>query len=177
MEFLSGACCAVFYIKWGLSVASGLAAVAFFFLLFHALTDLLSGFIYDAAALAQGVCGLAARFASGGVPSAVDGLFGAALGFCVIYAIIVLSRGGMGSGDAVLMAGAGACLGWKLCALGLYLGFMCGGAVVLVMLALKKWKRKDVIPLAPFLAAGCVGALCAGGPLLEFFGSSLSSPW
>ncbi len=49
----------------------------------------------------------------------------------MIAVIIFVSRGGMGWGDASLMAGAGAALGWQLSAWGLYSGFMIGGVIAL----------------------------------------------
>ena len=40
-------------------------------------------------------------------------------------------------GDAMMMLGVGALLGWKLTILSLYLGFMSGGIIVIPLLAAK----------------------------------------
>jgi leader peptidase (prepilin peptidase)/N-methyltransferase len=87
----------------------------------------------------------------------------------------------MGWGDAILMAGIGACLGWKYCAFGLYLGFLAGGVVVVPLMLTKKLKRKDAIPLGPFLATGAVLALFAGNFAIRYFGDLIGGhpgwPW
>ncbi|HDQ93259.1 MAG TPA: prepilin peptidase, partial [Synergistetes bacterium] len=119
--------------RWGFSPAAAFASVVASGLFLNALTDLYSGYVYDLFAWGLGAVGLLMRF-GGGLNGLVDGLLGAILGFAVIGAIIILSRGGMGWGDATLMAGTGAALGWKLAAWGLYLGFMTGGVVAVLLL-------------------------------------------
>ncbi|HOO64566.1 MAG TPA: A24 family peptidase, partial [Synergistaceae bacterium] len=118
----------------------------------------------------------------GGLPGILDGLGGAALGYGVIAGIILLTKvlmkqEGMGWGDAHLMAGAGAILGWKFASLALYLGFMLGGMVILPLFLLKKVQRKDAIPLGPFLALGSILTLVVGPQLLDFLYFSSSWPW
>ncbi len=147
-----------------------------FGLLLNSLTDLYSGYIYDAFALIPGVLCLVFRL-PGGVSGVMDGFLGAALAFGFIALIIVLSHGGMGWGDAVLMAGVGAGLGWKLAALGLYLGLMAGGFFALVLLLLRRVGRKTAIPLGPFLALGGILAVLAGPSLLAYWGWSAGWPW
>jgi leader peptidase (prepilin peptidase)/N-methyltransferase len=111
----------------------------------------------------------------------IDGALGAALGFGFISLIVLVSRGGMGWGDAVLMAGIGAAVGWRYCVFCLYAGFLIGGVVVLPMLILSKVKRKDAVPLGPFLAAGTAVTLFIGGRLVSFFGRLIGGyagwPW
>ena len=114
---------------------------------------------------------------AGGLPAALDGAAGAAAGFAFIYAIIFLSRGRMGTGDAVLMLGIGAFTGLKLAAAALYIGFMTGGVTALVLLAAKKVTRKSAVPLGPFLCAGCAAAMLFGGKLTEYFGFTVPWPW
>jgi len=92
-----------------------------------------------------------------------------------------VSRGGMGWGDALLMAGIGGAVGWRYCAFGMYLGFIVGGVVVVPLLIAKKLKRKDAVPLGPFLAVGCVLVLFVGSALVrhfgEFIGYNPGWPW
>jgi len=75
-----------------------------------------------------------------------------------ILVIALLSRGGMGGGDVKLAAAAGAFLGLQYSLLGLLLAFIFGALVGLVLMALGKKRRKDYIPFAPFIAAGCLAA-------------------
>lgn len=44
----------------------------------------------------------------------------------------------MGFGDAMLMMGIGAFLGWKMTVAALYFGFISGGVVVIPLLIMKK---------------------------------------
>ena len=145
-------------------------------LLLNSLTDIYSGYIYDAFALVLGAAGIVLRLA-GGKGALLDALFGALLGAGVIILIILVSRGGMGWGDAWLMAGIGAVLGWKLAAVALYFGFIVGGAVALVLLAARIVRRKDPIPLGPFLAIGAFLSLLVGPELWGWFGYSMNWPW
>jgi len=177
IECVAGIFGAAFVWKWGVSPALLFSFVALLFLLFHAVTDFLCGYIYDAWVIAMAICAIVLRFLFGNVSAVFDGMLGAGLGFCVIYLIVLLSRGGMGSGDAMLMLGTGAMLGWKMTIVALYLGFLCGGVVVIPLLVMKKVSRKDILPLGPFLAFGALLSLFAAGPLLALFGLSQSWPW
>ncbi|MDR1471456.1 MAG: prepilin peptidase [Synergistaceae bacterium] len=179
-EMVSAALTAALFWRWGVSPALAVSVAVLWFSLFNSLTDIENGYIYDVWAIALGVAGLLMRMA-GGWNAVLDGLLGGALGFCFIAAIIVVSRGGMGWGDAVLMLGIGGAVGWKYCALSLYLGFVVGGVVVLPLMAVKKLKRRDAIPMGPFLAAGSVLALFAGNALVSRFGDVIGRypgwPW
>ena len=167
---------ALFVWRFGLAPALAFAFLSLPFLLFHTLTDFESGYIYDSWSLAMVVAGLVLRI-WGGVPALIDGAIGAAIGGVFIIAIVLVSRGGMGVGDATMMAGIGAIFGWKMAILCLYSGFMCGGVVVIPLLIMKKVSRKDAIPLGPFLAAGCVVAMFCVRPVFARFGYVLPWPW
>lgn len=146
------------------------------FLLFHSLTDIESGYIYDSWCVAMLIVALLIRIV-GGLPAIMDGILGMALGFGIIVLIIVVSRGGMGFGDAMLMLGTGAFLGWKMTVLALYLGFLSGGALVIPLLLMKKVSRKDSIPLGPFLMFGALLTFFLGNSVASYFGISLPWPW
>lgn len=148
----------------------------FAFLLFHSLTDIENGHIYDLPVVMMAAAGLLFRL-WGGVPAVVDGVLGAAVGWGLIYAVRVVSRGGMGTGDATLMLGAGALLGWQLTLLALYCGIIAGGVFVVTMLFMKKMRMHDTIPLAPFLASGSLLSILAGEPVFTVLRSSLAWPW
>lgn len=162
--------------RWGVSPAALLALLTGYFLLLNALTDIYSGYVYDLFAWGLGVVGLGFRL-FGGMGPVLDGLLGMLLGGGLIVFIIFASRGGMGWGDASLMAGAGLALGWKLTAAALYAGFMFGGVVAVAMVLMKKAKRKDSMPLGPFLALGGIAALIYGPAAVAFFGRTPGWPW
>jgi leader peptidase (prepilin peptidase)/N-methyltransferase len=162
--------------RWGFSAAAFVAAVIASGLFLNALTDLYSGYVYDFFAWGLGVAGMIMRI-GGGIPALADGVFGAMLGFSVIAVIIILSRGGMGWGDASLMAGTGAALGLKLTAWALYTGFMTGGVIALGLLALGRVSRKEAIPLGPFLALGGLISIMTGPWFYSLFGMTMLWPW
>jgi leader peptidase (prepilin peptidase)/N-methyltransferase len=179
-ELVSAVFTAALFWRWGVSAALAVSIAVLWFSLFNALTDMENGYIYDVWAIALGVAGLLMRI-GGGWAAIFDGILGGALGFCFIAVIILVSRGGMGWGDAVLMLGIGCAVGWKYCAFSLYIGFVVGGAVVLPLMIAKKLKRRDVIPLGPFLAAGSVLVLFVGNSLIARFGDLIGGypgwPW
>lgn len=175
-ELLGGTVGAISVWYWGVTAPLAFSFIALFFMLFHSLTDIESGYIYDSWALGMLAVSLLARL-PGGVSSLADGIMGAALGFAFIYAIVLVSGGGMGMGDAMMMLGIGALMGWKLTILSLYLGFMVSGVIVIPLLIAKKINRKDAVALGPYLAAGCILAIFTGRYIFSYFGFSLGWPW
>lgn len=174
-EIVCGILTAALLWRWGVSMALLTSLCVLWFSIFNSLTDLDNGYIYDVWAVLPGMLGIAIRL-SEGWSAVLDGALGAALGFGLIALIILVSRGGMGWGDAMLMLGIGGCVGWKYCALSLYTGFLVGGVVVLPLMLAKKLSRKDAIPLGPFLAAGSIVVLFFGNSLLARISASFNIP-
>ncbi|MEA3283839.1 MAG: prepilin peptidase [Synergistota bacterium] len=161
---------------WGPSPAGVGAMAGGWLMMLNALTDLQSGYIYDHLAGAIAVAGALLRI-FGGTEALLDGVIGAAAAAGIIAIIVILSRGGMGWGDATLMGGAGAILGWKMALIAAYLGFMIGGLFAVLLVLFKKAARKDSVPLAPFLTAGFMAALVWGPDILGYLGQSPGWPW
>jgi leader peptidase (prepilin peptidase)/N-methyltransferase len=93
--------------------------------------------------------------------------------FLVFFAIHVISPRGMGFGDVRLSLVLGVALGWlswRHVYLGLFLGFLLGAVVGVALIATGVRTRKDHVPFGPFLAAGAVIAILAGGELLRLLG-------
>lgn len=110
--------------------------------------------------------GLLLAFAQGrGLPHLLAALGAAGL----IAAIVILSRGGMGGGDVKLAGMIGAFLGWPGVAVGLFLAFLGGGLVGMLLLALRLKGRKDAIPFGPALAGGALTALFWGNRLAAWY--------
>lgn len=172
----SAVVCVLFAWRFNTPFALLFSFAALVFLLFHSLTDIENGHIYDMPVIMMAVAGLLFRL-WGGVPALTDGVLGAAAGWGLIYAVGVVSRGGMGSGDATLMLGTGALLGWRLTLIALYCGFLVSGLFVIPMLLMKKMGARDAVPLAPFLAIGSLLGILAGESICVLFGSALVWPW
>ncbi|MBB3108728.1 leader peptidase (prepilin peptidase)/N-methyltransferase [Paenibacillus phyllosphaerae] len=101
-------------------------------------------------------------------------LLGALVGGGVIVLVILLSRGGMGLGDAKLLAVLGLVVGYKLILIALFLACLVGTLIGGPLLALRIVKRKQPIPFGPFLALGTLLAYCYGDQLLNSYLSLIS---
>lgn len=106
----------------------------------------------------------------------LDSLLGILAAGGILFAVIVLSGGGMGGGDMKLGAMMGAFLGYKLALLALFVAVVLGGAVALALLATGIRKRKDPIPFGPFLAAASAFTVLCGEPLVTWYLNVFSSP-
>jgi leader peptidase (prepilin peptidase)/N-methyltransferase len=123
------------------------------------------------------VPGIAVGFVSsflGTHVSWLDSLLGIIAGGGILFAVIMLSGGGMGGGDMKLGAMMGAFLGYKLALLALFVAVIVGGAVALVLLSTGIRKRKDPIPFGPFLATAAVFAMLWGEALLGWYLTAFS---
>ena len=96
-------------------------------------------------------------------------LAGGALAFALMLVIYVLSRGGMGFGDVKLAGLIGLYLGTTLGVLSLFLAFVLGASIGLVLLALRLKSRKDALPFGPFLAIGAYLAMAWGPDFLRWY--------
>ena len=86
-----------------------------------------------------------------------------------LYLIAVISKGGMGGGDVKLMAAAGLFLGWKNIIVAMIIGSVIGAIVSLTLIAMKRKKRKDMIPFGPFLCLGILIAAVVGRDIVAWY--------
>jgi leader peptidase (prepilin peptidase)/N-methyltransferase len=84
---------------------------------------------------------------------------GAIVGFVIITLIVLISRGGMGMGDAKLLALIGAFLGWIAVLYVLFWASVLGSIGGILYLYVTKQGRNTRIPFGPSLAAAAVGYL------------------
>ncbi|HRE03763.1 MAG TPA: prepilin peptidase, partial [Ilumatobacteraceae bacterium] len=97
---------------------------------------------------------------------------GAGCAFVFMALVYVVSRGQMGDGDVRLAPLLGAYLGYLnpgIVAVGLFLAFLAGALVGLVLMAVGRAGRKTAVPFGPFMAAGAVAAVWAGQPLIDLW--------
>ncbi len=98
-----------------------------------------------------------------------NALIGGAVGFAVLFLVVVLSRGGMGWGDVKMAALMGFALGFPIIFVGLMIGILCGGIIATFLLILKRKGRKQAIPFGPFLAIGAMTALIWGNTIWDWY--------
>lgn len=117
---------------------------------------------------------LAVIFHLRGVPQAQPHLggvllsaFGAA-GF--FYFLVLITHGrGMGTGDVKLVALMGLVLGWPKIVVALFLAFLTGAVVGVILLVMGKKKANSHIPFGPFLTAATLISLFWGGLIWQWY--------
>jgi leader peptidase (prepilin peptidase)/N-methyltransferase len=81
----------------------------------------------------------------------------------------------MGFGDVKLAPVLGAYLGWLsygTLAVGAFLGFLYGGVVGILAMAVGKAGRKSKLPFGPFMLLGVLTAVLAGDQLVDLYTSA-----
>ena len=105
-----------------------------------------------------------------GLPRAAGG---AVAYFAFLLVVSLAARGGFGMGDvklAVLLGLFVAYRGWPPLVVAALGAFILGGAISIVLLALRIKSRKDAIPFGPYLVAAAYIAIAAGSELADNYG-------
>lgn len=105
-----------------------------------------------------------------------DALGGSAIGgvsaFAAFLVLHLVSPRSMGFGDVKLVFVLGLALGWLggwEVVLGLFLGFVYGAVVGVVLIATGVRSRRDHVPFGPFLAAGTLTAILVGTEIISWY--------
>jgi leader peptidase (prepilin peptidase)/N-methyltransferase len=101
-------------------------------------------------------------------------LLGGAAGFVFMIVPYLIARWhykseGIGQGDIYLGVFIGAATGFPLVFLALIIGVIIGGVTAIALLALRRKKKKDMIPFGPFLAIGAMIAVIWGTQILDWY--------
>jgi leader peptidase (prepilin peptidase) / N-methyltransferase len=103
------------------------------------------------------------------------GLLAGAIAFFVFFVLHLVSPRSMGFGDVKLSFTLGLALGflgWAEMVLGLFLGFLYGAVIGLILIAARVRGKSQAVPFGPFLAAGALTAILVGTPLLDWYRGS-----
>lgn len=108
-------------------------------------------------------------------------LVGAALGAAIFggffFLVAFIYPAGMGGGDVKLAFVLGSFLGYLrapgLVLLGMFLSFLIGSVIGVIVMRVGGGGRKTQVPFGPFLALGTVLAIFIGDPLVDFYVRSL----
>lgn len=92
------------------------------------------------------------------------------LGACLFFLVLFLgTRGkGMGFGDVKLVFLLGLVLGFPAVVLSLYISFLTGALISLILVIEKKLKLKNTIPFGPFLIGAALIVYYRGDVLIQF---------
>jgi leader peptidase (prepilin peptidase)/N-methyltransferase len=88
------------------------------------------------------------------------------------FVLHLISPRSMGFGDVKLSFVLGMSLGWLgsgEALLGLFLGFVYGAVVGLVLIATRRRARNQALPFGPFLAAGTLTAVLVGQAIIDWY--------
>lgn len=102
-------------------------------------------------------------------PAIASALAGSVSAVLFLLVLAFCSRGGMGGGDIKLAAVIGLCLGWPVGVIAVLLGCLLAGLVGLALVLTKLKSRKDLLPFAPFLAAGTLIMFHSGSEILSWY--------
>ena len=104
------------------------------------------------------------------------GLLAAAAVGALFLALALISPRGMGLGDVKLAPTLGLALGWLswgTVAVGVFAGFLLGGLAGLAAIALLGLTRKSLLPFGPWLVAGALLGVLAGGDVAAWYARAL----
>jgi leader peptidase (prepilin peptidase)/N-methyltransferase len=110
--------------------------------------------------------------ADGNLDDYVRGLLAGAVAFAAFFVLHLVSPRSMGFGDVKLSFTLGLALGvlgWGEMFLGLFLGFLYGAVIGIVLLVTKVRGRNQAVPFGPFLAAGTITAVLIGSTILDWY--------
>ncbi|NLB21535.1 MAG: prepilin peptidase [Clostridium sp.] len=88
-------------------------------------------------------------------------------GFFLLIAMV--TNGAMGGGDIKIMGALGFLFGVKNTLLLMFLSFVIGGVLSLILLGLKIKKRKDYIPFGPFICIAALITIFWGQQILQWY--------
>lgn len=135
-------------------------------LLYHTYTDLKEMLLYDWVNLLLGICGLFYAYKNN---SLWDAFYGFGIGFAVMLAIYLISRGGLGEGDVKLVPCLSLWLGMEKTLLSLLLAFVIGAIVGLVLMCTNKKSFNAAIPFGPFLCLGAFISFFFGNEMINLY--------
>lgn len=114
--------------------------------------------------------GFIATLGAPATPHFIDALIGAAIPIAFFGLQILASRGTwMGLGDLRVGAFMGVILGWKLVIVALFLAYLIGSLVSLVIIIRRKKFTGVKIPFAPFLVLGTFAAMFYGEAIVGWY--------
>jgi leader peptidase (prepilin peptidase) / N-methyltransferase len=177
IELVTGVLFALAAVKFGITI-EGLAFAAFFWVLVVLTVidlehKLLPNRIVYPSFVAGWVLLAIAAFVAGEPGRLMGAAYGALVfgGFFTLVAFIYPA--GMGGGDVKLAFVLGTFLGYLrfpgLVLLGMFLSFLIGAFVGVVVMMATGGDRKTQVPFGPFLAVGTVWAIFLGDSLVDFY--------
>ena len=99
----------------------------------------------------------------------IERLIGMAVISLPMFLLNLILGTAFGGGDVKLMFVTGLLLGWKLNAIGFFIGAVCGAIFGVASMIIAKKKGKSHIPFGPSLCIGLVASTLAGEAILNWY--------
>lgn len=135
-------------------------------LLYHTYTDLKEMLLYDWVNLLLGFCGLSYAYKNNSI---LDAAYGFGIGFAVMLAVYLISRGGLGEGDVKLVPCLGLWLGMEKTLLCLLLAFILGAVIGIALMFINKKNFNTAIPFGPFLCFSAFISFFFGNEMINLY--------
>jgi leader peptidase (prepilin peptidase) / N-methyltransferase len=169
IELITGVLVTAVYMNYGLNFIFIKYSILIIFLILIGMIDLDTTDVYFKTTLTGIIFGIVfliyGYYLDYGI---MDFILGAALGGGSITAIILLTKG-MGFGDAEICLLVGLFLGFKLTLLMLFISFVAGGLIGVLLILFKIKSRKDYIPFGPFIALGAIATVFFGDKIIQWY--------
>lgn len=169
VEILTGIIFVALYFKYGLSYKFIKYAVLSSLLIVIGIIDYYTMDVYFktiAAGLIAGIFFTIYQWYVSG--SILEYLFGAFIGGSIISIIVLITKG-MGWGDAEICLMSGLFLGFKLTVVMVFLSFIFGGIIGLILVIFKIKSQKDYMPFGPFISFASIFTIFFGQEILKWY--------
>ncbi|MBU2703048.1 leader peptidase (prepilin peptidase)/N-methyltransferase [Sporomusaceae bacterium BoRhaA] len=169
LELLTSSLFCLCFVIYGWTVELTSAWVFTAFLLMIAFIDYDYKLIFDKLLIPFAAVALVVTLLQFSISNWQDKLLGALFSGVLLFLIVLVTRGGMGMGDAKFATVLGLWLGITGMAETLLLSFVLGGIVGAFLLVTGKKKPKDPIPFGPFICLAALTSYLYGQELLQWY--------
>ncbi|CAM2831665.1 A24 family peptidase [Hathewaya histolytica] len=169
VEFFTGICFLLIFLKYGLTIETLKFSLLTVFLIVIGLIDYdtmdVYTFITWSGIILGGIFIIISYFRGQGVLTYV---YGVLLGGGFIALIIILTSG-MGWGDVEICALSGIFLGFSNTVVMLFFSFICGGVIGAILIITGKKGRKEAMPFGPFIALASIITILIGDAIINWY--------
>ncbi|MBE6066183.1 MAG: prepilin peptidase [Clostridium lundense] len=170
IEFLTGILYVLVYVRYDLTLDAIKYIIMVSILIVIGMIDLDTTNVYFKTTLTGFIVAVTflAIHAYMGLP-VINYIYGGIIGGGTLVLIILITKGGMGWGDAEIFFVCGLFLGLKLTLLMLFLSFVIGSVIGLALIALKRKTRKDYVPFGPFIVLASIITILWGQNIITWY--------
>lgn len=173
IEAFTGIVFASLYYKYGLSFYFFKYAVFISILIVIGMIDLKTTDVYFNTIVFGTITGIAftlLKFNN----TILSNILGAVFAAGIIALIVILTKG-MGWGDVEICFVSGLYLGFRLSIIMLFLSFVLGAIIGIILIVLKRKSRKDFIPFGPFISLASIFTVFWGEKIINSYINYINS--